>query len=149
VTHPADAELAVQEGVRAIYVSNHGGRQLDHAPATIDQLPEIVAAVGDAAEIVVDGGFLRGTDVVKALALGANAVAIGKLQAWALAAGGDAGLARALELLEIEVRMAMGLLGATSIAELTPGHLRPVAPVAPPGITSAFPFLAREFPDIR
>jgi glycolate oxidase len=149
VTHPADAELAVREGVRAIYVSNHGGRQLDHVPATIDQLPGIVAAVGDAAEILVDGGFLRGTDVVKALALGAHAVAIGKLQAWALAGGGDAGLARALELLEIEVRMTMALLGATSLAELTPDHVRPVAPVAPPGIASAFPFLVREFPDIR
>jgi isopentenyl diphosphate isomerase/L-lactate dehydrogenase-like FMN-dependent dehydrogenase len=149
VTHPEDAELAVQEGISVIYVSNHGGRQLDHAPATIDQLPEIVAAVGGRAQIVVDGGFMRGTDVVKGLALGADAVAIGKLQVWALAAGGYAGLVRALELLEIEVTLTMALLGASAVTDLGPHHVRPVAPVAAPGITSAFPFLSREFPDIR
>jgi glycolate oxidase len=149
VTHPEDAEQAVEEGVRAIYVSNHGGRQLDHGGATIDHLPDIVAAVGGKAEIVLDGAIMRGSDVVKALALGADAVAIGKLQVWALAAGGDAGLVRALELLEIEVRLSMALLGAGSIAQLTPGQLRPAAPVASPGITSAFPFLAQEFPGIR
>ncbi len=148
VTHPEDAELAIREGVRVIYVSNHGGRQLDHSAASIDHLPDIVAAVGDKAEVIVDGGFMRGTDIVKALALGANAVAIGKLQVWALAAGGDAGLVRALELLEIEVRLTMALLGARSVSELAPGQLRSVAPVAPPGIRSAFPHLAREFPDI-
>jgi isopentenyl diphosphate isomerase/L-lactate dehydrogenase-like FMN-dependent dehydrogenase len=149
VTHPDDADRAVREGVQAVYVSNHGGRQLDHAPATIDQLPEVVAAVDGRAAVIVDGGFLRGTDVIKALALGADAVAIGKLQAWALAGGGERGLVRALELLEIEVRMAMALIGVTSVAELGPEHVRRVAPVAPPGITSAFPFLASEIPGIR
>jgi glycolate oxidase len=149
VTHPDDAERAVREGVRVIYVSNHGGRQLDHAPATIDLLPDVVAAVGGRAEVVIDGGFLRGTDVIKGLALGANAVGIGKLQAWALAGGGVPGLVRALELLEIEVRMALALIGVTSVSELGPEHVRAVAPVTAPGITSAFPHLAREFPGIR
>jgi glycolate oxidase len=149
VTHPDDADRAVRAGVRVVYVSNHGGRQLDHAPATIDLLPDVVAAVDGRAEVVVDGGFCRGTDVIKGLALGANAVGIGKLQAWALAGGGVDGLVRALELLEVEVRMAMALIGVTAVAELGPEHVRPVPPVAPPGITSAFPFLAREFPGIR
>jgi isopentenyl diphosphate isomerase/L-lactate dehydrogenase-like FMN-dependent dehydrogenase len=149
VTHPEDAERAVAEGARAVHVSNHGGRQLDHAPATIDQLPDVVAAVAGRADVIVDGGFLRGSDVVKALALGADAVAIGKLQVWSLAAGGAAGLTRALELLELEVRMTMALLGVTSIAELEPATLRPVAPVRPPGILSAFPLLEREFPGLR
>jgi glycolate oxidase len=149
VTNPEDAELAVDAGIRVIYVSNHGGRQLDHAPSSIEQLPDIVSAVAGRAEVVVDGGFMRGSDVVKALALGADAVGIGKLQVWALAAGGDAGLVRALELLELEVRLTMALLGVSGIKDLAPSHVRHVAPVAPPGITSAFPFLEREFPGIR
>jgi glycolate oxidase len=149
VTHPEDADLAVREGVRAIYVSNHGGRQLDHCDASIQYLPDVVAAVGDRAEVIVDGGILRGSDVLKALALGATAVGIGKLQFWALAAGGTVGVVRALELLEVEVRLAMALLGVRSISELSPAHLRRVAPVGPPGIASAFPQLPREFPDIR
>ena len=86
-----DARLAVEHGVDVIYVSNHGGRQLDHGRATIDILPEVAEAVGGKAEIMVDGGFLRGTDVLKAIALGAGTVAIGRLMCLGLAAGGQAG----------------------------------------------------------
>ena len=89
-----DARLAVERGVEVIYVSNHGGRQLDHGRGSIDVLPEIVQAVDGRAEVVVDGGFVRGSDVLKAIALGARAVGIGKLQAWALAAGGGSGVTR-------------------------------------------------------
>jgi glycolate oxidase len=113
-----DAELAVERGFEVIYVSNHGGRQLDHADAAIDTLREVVEAVGGAAEIVVDGGFMRGTDVLKAVALGATAVGIGRLHAYALAAGGEAALLRLLELLEEEITNAMGLLGVTRLGEL-------------------------------
>jgi glycolate oxidase len=136
-----DAALAVAHGVSAVYVSNHGGRQLDHGRATIDMLPEIAAAVGKQAEIVLDGGILRGTDVVKALALGATAVAIGKLQGWGLGAGGKEGLVRVLEILEDEIRVAMGLLGVTRVGELAPAYVCPGAPVAFAHEMSAFPHL--------
>ena len=136
-----DAALAVAHGVSAVYVSNHGGRQLDHGRATIDMLPEIAAAVGKKAEIVLDGGILRGTDVVKALALGATAVAIGKLQGWGLGAGGKEGLVRVLEILEDEIRVAMGLLGVTRVGELAPAYVCPGAPVAFAHEMSAFPHL--------
>ncbi len=136
-----DAELAVAHGVAAVYVSNHGGRQLDHGRGTIEMLPEIAAAVGKRAQIVLDGGILRGTDVVKALALGANAVAIGKLQGWGLGAGGKDGLLRVLEILEEEIRVAMALLGVTRVAELAPSYVCPGAPVAFAHEMSAFPHL--------
>jgi isopentenyl diphosphate isomerase/L-lactate dehydrogenase-like FMN-dependent dehydrogenase len=118
-----DAVLAVEHGVDVIWVSNHGGRQLDHGLGTMDMLPEILDAVGDKAEIILDGGVLRGTDVLKAVALGARAVAIGKLQGWGLAAAGKDGLVRVLEILEDEMRVAMGLLGVTSIDQLTRSHV--------------------------
>ncbi|MBI4213292.1 MAG: alpha-hydroxy-acid oxidizing protein, partial [Chloroflexi bacterium] len=111
ITSVEDALMAVEHGVDAIWVSNHGGRQLDHARGSIDVLPEIVQAVARRARIVFDSGILRGSDVIKALALGADAVAIGKLQGWGLAAGGEAGLVRVLELLEDEIRISMALLG--------------------------------------
>ena len=114
-----DAALAVQHGVDVIWVSNHGGRQLDHGQGTMDTLPEIMDAVGGKAEIILDGGVLRGSDVIKAVALGARAVAIGKLQGWGLAAAGKDGLVRVLEILEEEMRVAMGLLGVTSIDQLS------------------------------
>ncbi len=133
-----DAALAVKHGVQAVYVSNHGGRQLDHGRGTIEMLSEIVAAVDGKAEIVLDGGILRGSDVLKAIALGARAVAIGKLQGWGLAAAGQAGLVRVLELLENEISIAMGLLGVRSLAELTPQHVCKAEPVAPPHEMSAF-----------
>ena len=103
-----DAKLAVEHGVDVIYVSNHGGRQLDHGRGTIDTLPEIVEAAAGKADIVLDGGVTRGTDIVKALAFGAKAVTIGKLQGWGLGAGGAAGLVRVLELLEEELTRLAG-----------------------------------------
>ncbi len=136
-----DAALAVQHGVSAVYVSNHGGRQLDHGRATIDMLPEIAAAVGGRAEIALDGGIVRGTDVLKALALGAKAVAIGKLQGWGLGAAGREGLVRVLELLESEITTGMGLLGVTRVDQLKPEHLCKVQPVGPAHEMSAFPHM--------
>ncbi len=141
VATPEDALLAVEHGVGTIYVSNHGGRQLDHGRATIDMLPEIVQAVGARAEIVLDGGIVRGSDVLKAIALGARAVAIGKLQGWALAAGGQAGLVRALEILESEIVTTMGLLGVTRLGELNEKYLCKVQPLTPPHEMSAFPHM--------
>jgi len=136
-----DAKIALEHGIEAIYVSNHGGRQLDHGKGGMDVLPEVVDAVGGRAEVIVDGGFLRGTDIVKAMALGANAVGIGRLQGLALAAGGEAGLVRALELLEDEVQRCLGLLGVTSYAGLDKSYVAPVAPLAREGWDSAFPLL--------
>jgi glycolate oxidase len=136
-----DAALAVEHGVSAIYVSNHGGRQLDHGRATIDMLPEIVDAVRGRAEIVLDGGIVRGSDVLKAIALGARAVAIGKLQGWGLAAAGQAGLIRVLEILKDEIVTTMGLLGVTRLDQLTPNYLCKVQPMGPAHEMSAFPHM--------
>jgi len=136
-----DAELAVQHGVEVIYVSNHGGRQLDHGLGSAEVLPQVSAAVGTRAEVWVDGGFLRGTDVVKALALGAKTVGLGRFCGLGLAAAGSAGLVRALELLEDEVRTCLGLLGIRSFAGLTPNHVTHAAPVGEPGVFSALPLL--------
>lgn len=133
-----DAALAVEHGVDVIWVSNHGGRQLDHARGTVDTLPEIVQAVGGKARIVLDGGILRGTDVLKAIALGADAVAIGKLQGWGLAAAGSEGLVLVLELLEHEITVAMGLLGVTRLDQLTPSYICQAEPVTPPHEMSAW-----------
>jgi glycolate oxidase len=116
----ADARRAVDMGVRLLWVSNHGGRQLDQTQSTIEALPRIVDAVGGAAEIVVDGGFSRGTDVVKGLARGATVVAVGRTALWGLAADGAAGVARALTILREEVRTTMGLCGRTRLRDLTP-----------------------------
>jgi isopentenyl diphosphate isomerase/L-lactate dehydrogenase-like FMN-dependent dehydrogenase len=138
-----DAEIALQEGIDLIWVSNHGGRQLDHARATIDVLPEVAAVVAGKVPIVVDGGFMRGTDVLKAIALGASAVATGRLHALALAAGGEAGAVRMLEILEIEVRTSMALLGVTSLGQIDRSYLASVTPLSNP--PAAFPFLS---PDI-
>ena len=136
-----DARLAVEHGVQTIYVSNHGGRQLDHGRATIDMLPEIVDAVRGRAEIILDGGIVRGSDVLKAIALGARAVAIGKLQGWGLAAAGQAGLVRVLEILESEIVTTMGLLGITRLEQLTPAYLSKVQPLDPVHEMSAFPHM--------
>jgi isopentenyl diphosphate isomerase/L-lactate dehydrogenase-like FMN-dependent dehydrogenase len=119
----ADTKMAIERGVEIIYVSNHGGRQLDHCRGAIETLPYVVAACGGRAKIVVDGGFLRGSDVVKALALGAHAVAIGRMQGWALAAAGADGLKRCLELIEREIINTLGLLGLTSFAELSSEYI--------------------------
>lgn len=123
-----DAVLAADHGAEVVYVSNHGGRQLDHAPAAIEVLPEVVEALDGRARVVVDSGFLRGTDVLKALALGADAVAVGRLMAWALAAGGERGLERAVELVATEMRVTMRNLGVNSLKELSPHMLRSATP---------------------
>ncbi|MDE2228043.1 MAG: alpha-hydroxy-acid oxidizing protein [Alphaproteobacteria bacterium] len=141
-----DAELACQLGAAVVYVSNHGGRQLDHGCGAIDVLPEVAAAVKGRARIVVDGGFCRGSDVVKALALGADAVGIGRLYCYGLAAAGDAGVLRVLELLETEIRMCLGLLGATRYAELKREMVIAAPPVYPPHVLSAFPLLDLSHP---
>ena len=128
-----------------IYVSNHGGRQLDHGLGSAAVLPQIVAAVKGRAEVWVDGGFMRGSDIVKAIALGAKTVGIGRLMCLGLGAAGVPGLVRALELLEEEIRLVLGLLGVTSFAELTPQHVTNAAPVFEPHALSAFPLL-NEYP---
>ena len=113
-----DARRAVDEGASAIVVSNHGGRQLDGVPATIRVLSEIVAAVGDRTEVLLDGGIRRGGDVVKALCLGARAVLIGRAYAYGLGAAGAPGVTRALEILRADIVRTMKLLGAASLSEL-------------------------------
>jgi 4-hydroxymandelate oxidase len=118
IVRPDDAQRAVDCGVTGIMVSNHGGRQLDTSPATIDVLPAIVDAVGNRAEILLDGGVRRGTDVIKAVGLGAAAVAIGRPALWGLAAGGQAGLERMLRMLHDEIDLALALCGCTSMAEV-------------------------------
>jgi isopentenyl diphosphate isomerase/L-lactate dehydrogenase-like FMN-dependent dehydrogenase len=138
-----DAKIAVEHGVAVVYVSNHGGRQLDHGQGTLEMLPPIAEAVKGRAEIVIDGGFARGTDIVKALALGAKAVGIGKLQAWALAAGGEAAMTRLLDLLEEEIVKDLMLMGATKLSELDRSFLAPAQPVTWPTALSAFPHLDR------
>src|SRR5262249_27325594 len=136
-----DAAAALDHGVDWIYVSNHGGRQLDHGRGATHVLPEIVEAVKGRARIMVDGAFCRGSDVVKAIALGADIVGIGRLQCWALAAAGEAGVLRMLELLEDEVIRTLGLLGLTSFAELDQSYLHPARPTNAPSVFSAFPLL--------
>jgi isopentenyl diphosphate isomerase/L-lactate dehydrogenase-like FMN-dependent dehydrogenase len=113
-----DAARAVECGVDGIIVSNHGGRQLDTVPASIDVLPEIVAAVDPRIEVLLDSGVRRGTDVIKALALGAKAVLVGRAYMWGLAAGDQAGAARAIEILRHEIDLAQTLLGRPTLADL-------------------------------
>jgi isopentenyl diphosphate isomerase/L-lactate dehydrogenase-like FMN-dependent dehydrogenase len=136
-----DAKLAVEHGVDVIYVSNHGGRQLDQGLGTIDMLPEIVPAVGGRAEIIVDGGFCRGTDVIKAVALGADMVCVGRLYAYGMAAAGRDGITRVLELLQDEITRCMGLSGVNTLRELDPSYVRAASPVRPPHVLSAFPYI--------
>jgi isopentenyl diphosphate isomerase/L-lactate dehydrogenase-like FMN-dependent dehydrogenase len=136
-----DAKLAVDHGVAAIYVSNHGGRQLDHGRGALDILPEIVQAVGGRAEIIMDGGVSRGTDVIKAIALGATAVGIGRLYCYGLAAAGAAGVTRILELLETEITTSLGLLGVDRLAALDRTLVHAAPPVSVPHVHSAFPLI--------
>ncbi len=138
-----DAVMAVEHGIDGVYVSNHGGRQLDHAQGSVAALPEIVAAVRGRAEIIVDGTILRGTDIIKALSLGANAVGMGRAQGIALSAGGEDAVVRMIEIIEEELRCAMTLIGAASLADLGPACLAPAEPLARNWIESAFP-LVRE-----
>jgi isopentenyl diphosphate isomerase/L-lactate dehydrogenase-like FMN-dependent dehydrogenase len=120
----ADAELAAEHGAAGVVVSNHGGRQLDAVPASIDALPEVAEAVGDRIEVMMDGGVRRGTDVAVALALGARAVLVGRPALWGLAVDGQAGAERALAILADELRLTLALLGCPSPAELTRAHVR-------------------------
>jgi glycolate oxidase len=139
-----DAKLSVEHGADVVYVSNHGGRQLDQGQGTIEVLPEVVEAVDGRAEVLFDGGILRGTDVVKALCLGARAVGVGKLLGWGLAAGGEAGLVRMHELLDLEIRTALGLMGVTSLAQLGPSWVRTAEPVRPATQTNAYPWFEEQ-----
>jgi 4-hydroxymandelate oxidase len=118
-----DARLAVEHGAAGVVVSNHGGRQLDRAPASIDVLEEVVDAVQGEAEVYLDGGVRRGTDVLIALALGARAVLMGRAYLWALAAGGEAGVSHALALMRAELTNAMALLGVTRPDQVTRAHV--------------------------
>ncbi len=133
-----DATLALEHGVDVIYVSNHGGRQLDHGRGAMDILPEIVAP------IVIDGGFNRGTDIVKALAAGADLVGLGRMQCIGLAADGQAGLVRLLEILEQEIHICLGLLGVNTWAELDGSYLHPAPAVGTAATLGAFPLLTLE-----
>lgn len=142
--HPEDARLAVRHGVDGLLLSNHGGRQLDTVPSTLELLPEILAAVAGRIPVVLDGGVRRGTDAVKALALGASAVGIGRPVMWALAEGGEKGVRRLLELLGEELDDTMALCGASRLADLTPDLVRVPAwgpvpgPATVPGADNRF-----------
>jgi isopentenyl diphosphate isomerase/L-lactate dehydrogenase-like FMN-dependent dehydrogenase len=142
-----DARIAVEHNVDVIYVSNHGGRQLDHGRGSMDVLAEVLEAVDDKAKVIVDGGFCRGTDIVKAMAMGVEAVGVGRLYCYALAAAGANGIVRMLEILENEVQSAMGLVGVTRFDQLGSSYLHFGAPpVAQPGVHSAFPLLGLDDP---
>jgi isopentenyl diphosphate isomerase/L-lactate dehydrogenase-like FMN-dependent dehydrogenase len=125
-----DAELALQRGAAGVIVSNHGGRQLDCSVASAEALPEIVDAVGGRAAVLVDGGIRRGTDVAIALALGADAVLVGRPAAWGLAAGGEGGARRVLEMLREELELTLALCGCASPGELGRAHLRRSPPTS-------------------
>jgi glycolate oxidase len=136
-----DALMACDMGVHTVYVSNHGGRQLDHGRGSLDAMREVVGAIGGRAKVVMDGGISRGTDLVKAIALGADAVGIGRLYCYGLAVAGAEGVVRVLELLEEEVKECLGLLGLTALSQVDPSYLCPASPVVLPHVHSAFPLL--------
>jgi isopentenyl diphosphate isomerase/L-lactate dehydrogenase-like FMN-dependent dehydrogenase len=119
-----DAQLACEHGAAAVVVSNHGGRQLDSVPASLDVLEEVVDAVDGRAEVLLDGGVRRGTDVLKALALGARAVMIGRPMLWGLAVGGDEGVADVLRMFREEIELGLALLGCTSPADVSRAHVQ-------------------------
>jgi 4-hydroxymandelate oxidase len=135
IVHPEDAKLAVRHGADAVLVSNHGGRQLDTIPATIDLLPAIVDAVDGRIPLLLDGGIRRGTDALKALALGADAVAIGRPVLWGLTLAGEAGVTQVLEMLRSELDRSLTLCGCGSVRDLTPDllQLQPVEEPCPRG----------------
>ena len=126
-----DATLAVDHGAAAVWVSNHGGRQLDGVPATLDALPEVVEAVAGRCEVYVDGGIRRGTDVLKALALGARAAFAGRAIVSGLAVGGEAGVARVLSLLRAEIELGLALLGCTQPDVVARAHVQPAVAYDP------------------
>ena len=118
-----DARLCLEHGIDGILVSNHGGRATETLRATLEALPEVVAEVGDRIPVYVDGGFRRGTDVFKALALGAKAVGIGRPYVWGLGAFGEAGVDRVLEILQGELKLAMGNCGTQTVADITRAYV--------------------------
>jgi isopentenyl diphosphate isomerase/L-lactate dehydrogenase-like FMN-dependent dehydrogenase len=120
-----DARKAIDAGADALIVSNHGGRQLDGVPASIRALPEVISAAGDRVEVLVDGGIRRGSDVVKALCLGARAVLLGRAYAWGLGAAGGPGVARAIEIIRTDIVRTMRLLGCGSVGELDRSYIEP------------------------
>ena len=124
ITSVEDARLAAEIGAHGISLSSHGGRQLDHAPSPMEVLQEVVDSVGDKLEVFIDSGFRRGTDIIKALALGARACLIGRPYLYGLTAGGEAGVARTIDILRSELERDMALMGITSIAGITPDCLR-------------------------
>ncbi|MDB5546940.1 MAG: alpha-hydroxy-acid oxidizing protein [Tardiphaga sp.] len=124
ILHPDDAAKAIDLGAEAVIVSNHGGRQLDHSPPALVVLPDIVDVIGGRGEIILDGGVRRGTDILKAIALGATAGASGRTFLWGLAAGGEAGVRRAIEILRLEMDNAMALIGVSALNALTRDHVR-------------------------
>lgn len=124
IHHPEDARLAVEHGVQGIVVSNHGARQLDTVPASIDMLPGVVQAVQGRMEVLLDGGVRRGADVVKALALGARAVLVGRPILWGLAVDGQRGATQVLRLLADEIDLALALCGTPTLAAIAPDLLR-------------------------
>jgi len=136
-----DAKIAVENGVDCVYVSNHGGRQLDQGVGSIEVLPEVVEAVGGRARVMVDGSITRGTDVVKAITLGADAVVVGPLYVYGLAAAGGPGVVRLFEILEDEIRICLTLLGVTGYGELDKSYIRAARPVVPAHVHSPFPHL--------
>ncbi|MEM6793239.1 MAG: alpha-hydroxy acid oxidase [Acidobacteriota bacterium] len=119
IVHPQDAVLAAQRGARAVVVSNHGGRQLDTAPATLDVLPRVVDAAGEHLEVLVDGGIRRGSDLLKCLAYGASAAGVGRPALWGLAVDGQAGVQRVLAILRDELDRALGLCGFSDVTSLS------------------------------
>ena len=135
ILHPQDAMLAADCGADAVVVSNHGGRNLDSSMAPIEALPEVVDAVGKRITVIVDSGFRRGSDVVKALALGAKAVLVGRSTLYGTAAGGEVGAARAIEIFREEIDRVLALLGCPSIAALNREYL--VLPAAAEAAVSA------------
>ncbi len=122
-----DARRAVEHGAKAVVVSNHGGRQLDTAPATCDALPYVIDATGDLCEIYVDGGIRRGSDVLKAIALGARAVLVGRAVLWGLCVAGEQGAFQVLEILRCELDEAMLLCGCTKLTDIDESLLQPCA----------------------
>lgn len=125
VLHPEEARRALDYGIDGLIVSNHGGRQLDGAPASLDALPAVLDAIAGRAPVLIDGGIRRGADAVKAIALGAKAVLVGRPQLWGLSVAGEAGVAHMLEIFRREIDRAMGLMGAKRLSDLSPADLLP------------------------
>lgn len=140
-----DALIAADTGVDMVYVSNHGGRQLDHGLGSAAVLPQIVEALEGRAKTIVDGAFMRGTDIVKAMALGADAVGLGRLQGLSAAAAGEDGIVRMLELLEEEIEGTLGMLGVTSYSELDASYLAPAPQLNFNVWNPAFPLLDEDY----